>query len=757
MRAAAPEVQDRHDDLAPPGSWRDPALDLLRTVALIRVVLWHALAAPWMTYFAAMPALFFVAGTLLAASGDRRTYPAVVLRRCRRLLPPLWLFGAVVAVAGGLRAGIHDQSLLPSLAEAKVAISWVIPVVDPRASDWHGGWLSTHLWYVRAYLWVLLAAPLFAALARRLRLALPLLALGVAVLELAARQHLPVVGDGTAHVLLGDVLTYGAFVVLGMAYQGRRRSPGPGTAAAGAAVATAATVVYAVTVGLPAGGVNDSYPAVALTGMAWLLALGAAESPIRRLASAPRIRRATLAVNRRAVTIYLWHPAAIVVAYVAVERWEARLAGPVVASAVVALALLLTTVAVIAVGWAEDVAVGRPLQLPMRVSTSIGRIGSPVTALLIVAIPLVVLPIVPDAAAVASGASRSKRASIPPPSYRAALGDSAFARRAPTPPSGGIALQHGQMPSSALQAALDRWMADQSGFDSVAVAVAVAGRTWAGDAHRPGATALTRAGDDYGVASVTKTFTVALVLSEVAAGRIGLDAPVPALPGVGRPPAGAAITPRLLLQHASGLVDYGSAAGYDPKRPLTPTEAVRLSLGNPLLWPPGEGVNYANSNYLYLGLLLEHVTGQPYEKLLESMVKSLGLARTRAERGGGPGWTGFSSGGIRSTVIDLARWGAALFAPGGVLPDNLVALLTTLDDHNVGLGTWPLCPCWTDDRGEKRYTAIGQNSGHGGLYYFPEGMILALHMEPPVEGSDTRTASLGDALLRVVRSGRPTP
>src|SRR5918912_513496 len=83
---------------------RDPALDLLRGVALVRVVLWHTFAKTWMTVFAAIPLMFFVAGTLLAASGERRRQRDVVGRRMRRLLLPLWAYGLVVAVATAVRA-----------------------------------------------------------------------------------------------------------------------------------------------------------------------------------------------------------------------------------------------------------------------------------------------------------------------------------------------------------------------------------------------------------------------------------------------------------------------------------------------------------------------------------------------------------------------------------------------------------------------------------------------------------------------------
>lgn len=56
----------------PPKAWtgaRDPLVDALRSVALARVVLWHAFAAPWLSWiFPAMPVMFFLAGAVLAGS-----------------------------------------------------------------------------------------------------------------------------------------------------------------------------------------------------------------------------------------------------------------------------------------------------------------------------------------------------------------------------------------------------------------------------------------------------------------------------------------------------------------------------------------------------------------------------------------------------------------------------------------------------------------------------------------------------------------
>jgi D-alanyl-D-alanine carboxypeptidase len=248
------------------------------------------------------------------------------------------------------------------------------------------------------------------------------------------------------------------------------------------------------------------------------------------------------------------------------------------------------------------------------------------------------------------------------------------------------------------------------------------------------------------VASITKSFTIGLVLQQVAAGTIDLDAPMPALSGVAPLPDGVVITPRELLQHTSGLVDYSMADGFDQSKSLTPADAVSLSIRTKLLADPGVLVHYANSNYLWLGLLLEKVTGRSYHDLVAGLSSSLGLEQTELDPWAIPGWVGFSSGGIHSTLADVSRYEQALYTSGRLIPANLVSLLTTLDKNNVGLGTWPLCPCGTDANGTRTYTAIGHYIANGGSYHYPDGMNLVVHVDPPSANSETLIASLGDAL-----------
>src|SRR4051794_11912421 len=751
---------------------RDPALDLLRGIALIRVVLWHTFAKTWMTAFAAIPLMFFVAGTLLAASGHRRRQRDVVGRRLRRLLLPLWAYGMVVGAATAVRASLNHQHLqLTARAVAKAA-TWVLPFADPASSTWHGGWLSDHLWYLRAYMWIVLLAPVFALLARRLVVSIPVFAVAIAVLDVSTHRHLPLLASGRVRLVLGDLIAYGLFAMLGMAFYERdQRVPARPLLLVGAAASAAGALAYAVVVGLPGGDVNQAYPAVALTGLTWILLAGAAEPWIRRVASGRRVQPAMLAFNRRAETVYIWHPAAIVVAYAVVDHWAPVSATQLVDRlhplAIVTLIILValgTTLAALTFGWVEDLGAGRLKltgrrlpHLPMGWAAALVPTSA---AVLAVAAPLIVLPISAEGASAA--ASKTGFVSRPP-SYRPALTDSGIAK-APSSPTPSVKtetraqaetkllrLLGEPLPAAALQQALNRWAAAQSGLSGITVGVAFNGQYWTGQAAGAGAKAPTiRATDQYAVASLTKTFAIALVLQQASAGHINLDKPMPAVPGVVAPPSGVVITPRQLLQHASGLVDYSSATGFDEHKLLTPAQAVNMALHTKMLSAPGQGVHYASTNYLWLGLLLERVTGRSYTNLVAELASVQELAKTRVDTTAFPGRVGFSAAGVHSTIADMTRWGDALFSPGRVVGTQYAAELTHLGQNNMGLGTWPLCPCTTDAEGTKLTTGMGQYVADGGLYSFTDRMTLVVRVDPAAANSEARIVSLQQELAKVI-------
>ncbi|MSY72509.1 MAG: acyltransferase family protein, partial [Actinobacteria bacterium] len=75
---------------------RERFLDAVRTLAVLRVIVWHAFGAAAITYVvSAVPAMFFVTGSLLARSIDRHTGTRTIVDRLRRMLIPLWAFTAV--------------------------------------------------------------------------------------------------------------------------------------------------------------------------------------------------------------------------------------------------------------------------------------------------------------------------------------------------------------------------------------------------------------------------------------------------------------------------------------------------------------------------------------------------------------------------------------------------------------------------------------------------------------------------------------
>jgi CubicO group peptidase (beta-lactamase class C family) len=308
-----------------------------------------------------------------------------------------------------------------------------------------------------------------------------------------------------------------------------------------------------------------------------------------------------------------------------------------------------------------------------------------------------------------------------------------------------------------MQRALEGWLQQHPDVQSVAVGVASTGADgdlWTGDARHDATATVVRADDAYGVLSITKTLVEAMVLREVAAGHIDLDAPMPPLPGVDPAPDGLVFTPRMLLQHTSGLVDYGKAFGYDPTQPVvTPAQLVNLGLHSPLTSPPGQEAHYSRTNYHWLGLLLEHTTGKPFGELVDDLAGEFGLTRTALDPTPKPGWIGYASGGVRSTVGDMAKWGAALFTPGRVLPPELLSSLTTVGKVGAALGTWPACPCSTDAAGVIHYTAIGQVVAHGGIEYYPDaGIVIVVHVAPEATTAGDSTLSIGGIMRDLVLS-----
>lgn len=122
----------------------------------------------------------------------------------------------------------------------------------------------------------------------------------------------------------------------------------------------------------------------------------------------------------------------------------------------------------------------------------------------------------------------------------------------------------------------------------------------------------------YEIGSVTKQFTAALVLLLQEDGKLALDDEITKyLPDY--PTQGHRITLRRLLNHTSGIKGYTEMKEFGDfsklKRPRA--DLVALFAAQPFDFPPGEEQIYNNSAFFLLGLVIEKITGQPYEQVVQ--------------------------------------------------------------------------------------------------------------------------------------------
>ncbi|MFC9845544.1 acyltransferase [Streptomyces sp. NPDC060223] len=359
---------------------RDRYFDLLRALALFRVVLYHLVGWAWLPLvFPSMGVMFALAGSLMARSLKRP--PVQVIRsRVRRLLPPLWLLG-VVGVTGMILQGWGPSAEgHPGWWWLHLTF-WIVPLSDPPYGEGlpgiHGiigeNWAEDFagpLWYIRAYLLYVLLSPF---LLRALR-ALPLATLLSPIALSAAFElgYITLPGERIPSALT-DFSTFGACWILGMAHQEGilRRLPRYAVPSVAPALALLG-LWYAMSNNFTTGHDLDSIPlAQAIWSFATVLLLlhyspSWTEWP-RRLR---RWDRLITLLNSRAVTIYLWHNMCILTAATLWDRlwgidvmwqhfpWLLESPWP-----VLAIAWVLIGACVVSFGWAEDLGAKRRPQL----------------------------------------------------------------------------------------------------------------------------------------------------------------------------------------------------------------------------------------------------------------------------------------------------------------------------------------------------------------------------------------------------------
>jgi D-alanyl-D-alanine carboxypeptidase len=220
------------------------------------------------------------------------------------------------------------------------------------------------------------------------------------------------------------------------------------------------------------------------------------------------------------------------------------------------------------------------------------------------------------------------------------------------------------------------------------------------------------------LASITKTFTAALVMEQVEAGTIRLDDPIETWIAH---PDGSRITVEMLLRHTSGLPNYTDLVSmnlstlFRTNDPWQPDELLNAVLDQPLKFEPGSRYEYSNTNYVSLGIILEKASGKPYAELLQDAAARMGLERLRFLAGsqeipfangydetmfnlGKLNMTGaraalesyaFAAGGISGSAQSNALFFHTLFTGEWLSPDTVAQMTDTIEapDEDIPLQT----------------------------------------------------------------------
>jgi CubicO group peptidase (beta-lactamase class C family) len=250
----------------------------------------------------------------------------------------------------------------------------------------------------------------------------------------------------------------------------------------------------------------------------------------------------------------------------------------------------------------------------------------------------------------------------------------------------------------------------------------------------------------FGIGSVTKSLTLALVQCLVDQGELDWDAPIETwLEDF--PHAGRGMTLRHIGVHQSGLDDGWSNSLRFTRDHYTTDEAYREVVNPSLQFDPGTRSEYATGSFTVIARVVEQVTGDPFEEVLRrEVLANAGMVSTGPLDPCAPGadvarfYDPRSSGlvevevdpaykragaGYVSTAEDLVRFGVRLAAGDICRTDELFTAHSTSsgEQTDFGLG-WRVA----EDEGHR---VVYQPGGGPGIscylvVYPDDGMVFAI-------------------------------
>ncbi len=342
---------------------RSQLLDLMRTVALIRVVSLHVTGIDSLSFVASMPIMFFVAGALYARSLGSRRGLLVIRDRFRRILPSLALYAtALVILYASLDLLSGTFASVPGPDGSIAQLGWYDtarlylpflsfePPVGPGLPDQPVYWTWNALWYIHTHLFFALLGPLLFLLYRRwFRTACVVLGIIWAL-------------DAVANQGYANTYTFMLFFIAGFAFtDGRLLGP--------SRKAMRWTAVITGVMGVALAPLGTSYninlwaPSLLLVGAAWVAGCIGWRDELEKLAVTSLVRPVIQFANRRSLTIYIWSLLGVYLSrtLMPVEGSLPRLSAIAIGSLIVTW--VFTLLACAAFGWMEDLAAKRSPEL----------------------------------------------------------------------------------------------------------------------------------------------------------------------------------------------------------------------------------------------------------------------------------------------------------------------------------------------------------------------------------------------------------
>lgn len=205
----------------------------------------------------------------------------------------------------------------------------------------------------------------------------------------------------------------------------------------------------------------------------------------------------------------------------------------------------------------------------------------------------------------------------------------------------------------------------------------------------------------FAVGSITKQFTAAAVLQLQEKGKLSIDDKLSKY--IADYPNGSNITVKMLLNHTSGIADYGTDYFNESIKHYTPLELIGLFKDKPVYFQPGKQFSYINADYILLGYIIEKVSGMSYEDYVtKNIIEKAGLENTcfktdnRLIKNIASGYSAggldtinaayidmsypYAAGELYSTASDLSKWTDALMSGRVISKDSWESMSTAQVD-----------------------------------------------------------------------------